>query len=213
MFTGIVEEQGKIIAFEHQSSHAIHLKVSAKEILKDLSIGDSISINGICLTVVSFNSNSFSVDVMPETIVATSLRQVQLNTAVNLERAMAANGRFGGHFVSGHVDGVGEIIQKTQEHNAVYYTIQFPSELRAFLMLKGSIAVDGVSLTLFDVSKSTFTISLIPHTTTGTVLGEKGIGDVVNLEGDMLIKHVQNLLKYPTEEKNQMKINLYHLIY
>lgn len=202
MFTGIVEEKGKIIAFEQQSSHAIHLRISAKKILDDLNIGDSIAINGICLTVVSFDNHSFSVDVMPETIVATSLRQVNRNSVVNLERAMAANGRFGGHFVSGHVDGVGEIVKKERKQNAIYYDIKFPQEFKSFFTLKGSVTVDGVSLTIFNVSNKTFTISLIPHTVLHTVLGEKGVGDVVNLEGDMLIKHVQNLLSFSDVDNN-----------
>ncbi|WP_087975183.1 riboflavin synthase [Oceanobacillus rekensis] len=194
MFTGIVEEMGTIEKMQQVSEQAVQLTIKAEKVIKDVNIGDSISVNGICLTVTTFSKNNFQVDAMPETIKSTSLQMLKPGSKVNLERAMAANGRFGGHFVSGHVDGIGVILEKKQQENAIYYDIQIPEELAHFLMHKGSITVDGTSLTLFGVNKNIFTISLIPHTVTETVLGGKGKGDIVNIECDMLAKYVQNML-------------------
>src|SRR5690606_35819779 len=146
----------------------------------------SIAVNGVCLTVTSFTSNQFTVDLMPETVRATSLRMLQKGSKVNLERAMAANGRFGGHFVSGHVDGIGTILKKEPLDNAVYYEIEIPEYLRPYILLKGSVAIDGTSLTIFKVTDKTFTVSIIPHTLSETIIGSKGPGDIVNIECDML---------------------------
>ncbi|PRO66769.1 riboflavin synthase [Alkalicoccus urumqiensis] len=204
MFTGIIEEKGKITAME-RSGDAITMKVQAPEILKDVHSGDSISVNGVCLTVTSYTEEEFQVDLMPETVRGTSLRDRDVGSYVNLERAMAAGGRFGGHFVSGHVDGVGEILSKKADHNAVYYEIGVPPELRPYLTLKGSVSVDGTSLTVFGVGESSFTISIIPHTLEETVIGEKDTGDVVNIECDMLAKYVEELLqqRFRTQETGE----------
>src|SRR5699024_7562555 len=140
-------------------------------------------------------------DVMPETIKATSLKMLNEGSRVNLERSMPAEGRFGGHFVSGHVDGTGTIIRKEPDENAIYYDIKIPDELAIYFITKGSVAVDGVSLTVFGITGSTFTISLIPHTVSETILGEKDAGDVVNIECDMLAKHVKNMLSQEHHEK------------
>lgn len=194
MFTGIVEEIGKIIQIKG-SDKATTLTIHATKTLSDVHLGDSIAVNGVCLTVTSFTDNSFTVDVMPETMKATSLRTVKKGSNVNLERAMAANGRFGGHFVSGHVDGIGEIIQKTKEENAVYYEIKAEANLLDYMVLKGSVAVDGTSLTIFGLSDQSFTLSLIPHTMSESILGEKEIGDIVNIECDMIAKYIKKYVQ------------------
>src|SRR5699024_1484750 len=158
------------------SKQAVRLFIQSAKVTEDMKIGDSISVNGICLTVTRFDPDTFEVDVMPETVKSTSLKSLAPGSLVNLERAIAGNGRFGGHFVSGHVDGAGRIISKRPEENAIYYDIEIPSAYSHYLLLKGSIAVDGISLTIFDVKDNIFTISLIPHTVKETVLGEKAEG-------------------------------------
>lgn len=194
MFTGIIEEKGTLLVKKRVSEHAVTLTIKAKHILGDMNIGDSIAINGICLTVTRFSNESFEVDVMPETMKATSLVEIQVGDSLNLERAMAANGRFGGHFVSGHVDTTGQIVQKSPQENAIYYKIKLSDPYNSLLLPKGSIAVDGVSLTIFGVEDNTVTISIIPHTAEHTTIGEKALGNLVNIECDMLAKHVQHLM-------------------
>lgn len=198
MFTGIVEEMGKIKKIEQTSDH-FTMAIEGNRILENVHIGDSISVNGVCLTVTTFSSSVFTVDIMPETVQATNLRHLAEGSNVNLERAMAANERFGGHFVSGHVDGTGEIIEKKPESNAVYYKIRTSPDITHYLVMKGSVAVDGASLTVFGVTEDTFTISLIPHTLKETVLGSKEIGDLVNIECDIVGKYIEKLVK-PHEE-------------
>jgi riboflavin synthase len=193
MFTGIIEEIG-IVSSIQRAGDSFVLTIEAKNILNDVHLGDSIAVNGVCLTVTSYSGNYFSVDVMPETVKATSLSIVRRGTKVNLERAMAAGGRFGGHFVSGHIDGTGCIISKKQVENAVYYEIEADQETLKYVILKGSIAIDGTSLTVFGISESSFTISIIPHTLSETILGLKGPGDIVNLECDMIGKYVGHFL-------------------
>lgn len=173
-----------------------------------MKLGDSIAVNGVCLTVTSFTNRSFTVDVMPETVRATSLRTLMRGSKVNLERAMAANGRFGGHFVSGHVDGIGEIIRKESVANAVYYEIKVSKQLRNYMILKGSVAVDGTSLTIFGLTDDTFTISLIPHTRAETILGDKQVGDIVNIECDVIGKYVEQFLRKKEEEQTSPAITL-----
>ncbi|MFT4413164.1 riboflavin synthase [Fredinandcohnia humi] len=207
MFTGIVEEIGKIKAI-NGSKDSIVMAISARQIMKDVNLGDSIAVNGVCLTVTSFTSEGFTVDVMPETVKSTSLRTLQQNHPVNLERAMAANGRFGGHFISGHVDGIGKIVRKNRQSNAVYYEIEIPEELRHYIIMKGSIAVDGTSLTVFGLTNNTFTISLIPHTLSETILSEKGTGDIVNIECDMLGKYVSHFIQHSSESTGTKKSSI-----
>ncbi|RAK22237.1 riboflavin synthase alpha chain [Anoxybacillus vitaminiphilus] len=207
MFTGIIEEVGTIEQMK-QSGEAIVLTIGARKILEDVKLGDSIAVNGVCLTVTSFTTQSFTVDVMPETVRATSLRTLKRGSKVNLERAMAANGRFGGHFVSGHVDGVGEIIRKEPVANAVYYEIKVPKELRKYMIFKGSVAVDGTSLTIFGLTDDTFTISLIPHTRAETILGDKQVGDIVNIECDVIGKYVEQFIKGKKGEQPKSNITL-----
>lgn len=194
MFTGIVEEKGTLKKLVTQGS-SMQVTIAAETVLTDVSIGDSISVNGVCLTVTSFNQEQFTVDVMPETFRTSSLAQLSVGSQVNLERAMAANGRFGGHFVSGHVDTVGKIARIWTEANARYLSISVENEGHAYLMPKGSITVDGTSLTIFDVTNDGFVISLIPETQQATILGAKNQGDIVNLEFDMLAKYMERLLE------------------
>lgn len=193
MFTGIIEEIGTV-ANSQRSGDSYVLTIEAKKILEDVRLGDSIAVNGVCLTVTSFTHNQFTVDVMPETVKASSLRTVQRGTKVNLERAMAAGGRFGGHFVSGHIDGTGVIKSKKALENAIYYEILTDPELLKFIIKRGSIAVDGTSLTVFDVTNDSFTLSLIPHTRSESILGNKDKGEIVNLECDMIGKYVGHFL-------------------
>ncbi|MFC4324110.1 riboflavin synthase [Litchfieldia salsa] len=201
MFTGIVEEIGKISDLQG-TKDSIVMRIKAKKILEDVALGDSISVNGVCLTVTSFTSDEFTVDVMPETVKSTSLQMLKKQSSVNLERAMSAGGRFGGHFVSGHVDGTGKIVLKERQSNAVYYGIKVDTSLTNYMIPKGSITVDGTSLTIFGISNDIVTISLIPHTVTETIIGEKGIGDIVNIECDMLGKYVE---KFILQSKQQTR--------
>lgn len=207
MFTGIVEEIGKIKAI-NGSQDSVEMVIKARKILDDVNLGDSISVNGVCLTVTEFTSDGFTVDVMPETVKSTSLRDLQRNDDVNLERAMSANGRFGGHIVSGHVDGIGKIVRKEPKGNAVYYEIEIPEELIQFMIYKGSVTVDGTSLTIFGLTKNTFTLSLIPHTLTETILRKKGVGDIVNIECDMLGKYVSQFMQrsFGNEKSTESRI-------
>ncbi|MBQ2852175.1 MAG: riboflavin synthase [Bacteroidales bacterium] len=192
MFTGIIEEIGKVKSIERRSN-SIKLTVSAKKIMQDMHIGDSISTNGICLTVTTFDNNSFTVDVMPETMMMTNFKNLKVNDAVNLERALAANGRFGGHIVSGHIDGVGTIIKKYNDDKAIRMSFSAKAEILELIVKKGSIAIDGISLTVTDVNSTSFSVSIIEHTQGETTLTTKKIGDTVNLENDVIGKYVQKI--------------------
>jgi len=195
MFTGIIEEIGTV-----KSLKPGRLEVSAKKVLEDVRLGDSIAVNGVCLTVTSFTGNSFVVDVMPETFRRSSLGELVIGSSVNLERAMAANGRFGGHIVAGHIDGTGSIASIKKEENAVWITITASAELLKYMVEKGSIAIDGVSLTIAAVSDYDFSVSVIPHTGKETILLDKKSGERVNLECDMIGKYVEKLLSFQASE-------------
>ncbi|WP_175991337.1 riboflavin synthase [Bacillus sp. Marseille-Q1617] len=201
MFTGIIEEIGKINKIKKSASSMI-LTITAKKVLKDVHIGDSISVNGVCLTVTSFTESRFQVDVMPETFEATTLRSLSAGSHVNLERAMAAGGRFGGHFVNGHVDGIGTIKRLEQVENAVYVEISIPKELSPFFIMKGSVAIDGTSLTVFGLSDDSITVSLIPQTRGDTILGHKKTGDMVNLECDVMAKYFHRFYEQAQRKKS-----------
>ncbi|HEY4553950.1 MAG TPA: riboflavin synthase [Bacillaceae bacterium] len=203
MFTGIIEEIGSLARIERKPA-SLTITIFAKKVLEDAKIGDSIAVDGVCLTVSRFDSASFEADVMPETFKATTLRRLSPGSDVNLERAMSAGGRFGGHFVTGHVDGTGTIIEKRKLENALYITIKIPEELAPFVMDKGSIAVDGTSLTVFGITGSNVTISLIPVTQKDTILAGKNIGEQVNIECDMLAKYVHRMLKQPMGQKENI---------
>ncbi|KAB2338138.1 riboflavin synthase [Cytobacillus depressus] len=203
MFTGIIEELGTIKKAV-QIGSTIQLTIQASKILHDIHLGDSVSVNGVCLTVTEFNQDSFSLDVMPETFKSTSLSLLKQGSKVNLERAMAANGRFGGHFVTGHVDGTGHILKKSPSENAIYIEISIPNSFSHLLLMKGSIAIDGISLTIFGVTDESVTVSIIPHTAKETILGLKQVGEKVNLEFDMLAKYLYSftLKEQENKEKN-----------
>jgi riboflavin synthase len=207
MFTGIIEEVGTIEQIK-QSGEAIVMTIISKQLLSDVHLGDSIAVNGVCLTVTSFDKERFTVDLMPETVRNTSLRQLTRGSKVNLERAMAAGGRFGGHFVSGHVDGIGKIVKKQRQDNAIYYEINVSEELRKYIILKGSIAIDGTSLTVFGVTDDTFTISIIPHTLSETIIGLKGPEDIVNIECDMIGKYIEQFISQRFQQgKNRSSLS------
>lgn len=197
MFTGIIEEIGTVTSIKRKS-HALELSIRAKVVLEDVKRGDSIAVNGVCLTVSSFTHDTFVVDVIPETFNSTTLANLSSNGRVNLERAMSAVGRFGGHFVSGHVDGIGVIRSIKKESNAITKKIELDSSLMKYMMRKGSVAIDGTSLTIFDVERTSITISLIPTTQYDSLIGEKGIGEKVNIECDMLAKYTERILTSKT---------------
>ena len=194
MFTGIVEEVGQIRRVT-LGAHSAVLEIAAHTVLEGTKIGDSIAVNGICLTVTALSPQGFSADVMHETLDRSSLAGLATGSPVNLERAMAANGRFGGHIVSGHVDGTGRITQIRRDDNAVWFTVACETALLRYIVEKGSITIDGTSLTVADVTDSGFSVSAIPHTFTVTVLGERRQGDRVNLECDIIGKYVEKLLQ------------------
>lgn len=199
MFTGIVEEVGNIIQIDRGSKSSV-LHIGGKLIFDDLKIGDSVAVNGVCLTVTTLSSNSFTADVMSETLSRSSLGALTRNSPVNLERAMAANGRFGGHIVSGHIDGTGTVESIKKDDNAVWYTIKASEKLMRYIVEKGSIAIDGISLTVARVTKDAFSVSIIPHTIKATILGTKSTGDMVNLENDVVGKYIERFLTVPPSE-------------
>lgn len=200
IFTGIIEELGvvKSIAI-NGASGCITIKV--KKVLEGTQLGDSIAVNGTCLTVTSINSDGFSADVMAETVKRTSLSQVGKGDLVNLERAMILNGRFGGHIVSGHIDGTGTITKYTKEENAIWVTIKAPDEILDLIVEKGSICIDGISLTVATVSDQDFQVSIIPHTAKETTLIHKKVGSLVNLENDIVGKYIKKLMENNQEEQ------------
>ncbi|MEX2462130.1 MAG: riboflavin synthase [Paenibacillaceae bacterium] len=195
MFTGIIEEIGTMRSISRQGQ-AMILSVQAKQILTDIHLGDSIAVNGVCLTVIAFDTTSFTVDVMPETFKHTNLQKLQHGDRVNLERAMSARGRFGGHIVQGHVDAPGRIVTRTIDQNAVAFTIE-PDDLAIlrYIIPHGSITLDGISLTVVSTAAGTFTVSIIPHTLAQTILNDKHAGASINIECDVLGKYVERLLQ------------------
>ena len=201
MFTGIVEETGRIKRIEVNGNSG-RIAICAKKVLEGTRVGDSIAVNGICLTATSLQEDGFTADVMAETFRRSSLGECQVGDAVNLERAMAANGRFGGHIVSGHIDGTGRISSLKREENAVWVTIKTTPEIMRLIVEKGSICIDGISLTVATVGDLDFQVSVIPHTGEETTLLKKKPGSLVNLENDMMGKYVQKLLGIELEQKN-----------
>ena len=194
MFTGIVEEMGAVKAVERTLAGA-RLSVLASTVMDDLAIGDSVSVNGACLTVVSRAEREFAVDVSTETLSVTSLGQVSPGAPVNLERAMKLHQRIGGHLVSGHVDAIGAVRSRRQDGNTLIITIEAPREILRYCVPKGSITVDGISLTINELTDRSFGVAIIPHTAKVTTLGLKQIGDTVNLEADLIGKYVERLLQ------------------
>ena len=193
MFTGIVEELGTVAGIAHGVESAV-LRIEGPLVVTDAQHGASIAVNGVCLTVIDHDASGFSVDVMAETLRRSSLGSLEPGDRVNLERAMPAGGRFGGHIVQGHVDGTGSVLARTPGDRWEDVEISLPPELRRYVVEKGSITVDGISLTVSAVGESSFTVSLIPTTLELTTLGRKGVGEVVNLEVDVLAKYVEKMM-------------------
>ena len=215
MFTGIVEETGTIKSIQRSGDYA-RITVNCSTVLgkgnsdpfdRPTALGDSIAVNGICLTVTDMTENTFSADVMHETMNRTALGKLSTGSIVNLERAMSASGRFGGHIVSGHIDGTGTVESRQRDGNAVWFKIRIPSSMRPYIVEKGSITIDGISLTVAEVSSSLdnawFKVSIIPHTLTVTALGQRNPGDPVNLETDIIGKYVESMLKFDKSSVSQ----------
>ena len=202
MFTGIIEELGTVERVTRGRVSAV-LAIRAEAILSDLKIGDSVAVNGVCLTAISLTGHGFTADVMHETLDRSSLAGLGPGSPVNLERAMAANGRFGGHIVAGHVDGVGTIAAIERDDNAIWFTITAPEQVLRYVVEKGSIAIDGISLTVARVEPDRFAVSVIPHTAAVTLLGRRRVGDRVNLESDIIGKYVERLLRPAPELKTK----------
>ena len=198
MFTGIVEAVGTVKTLR-KGAHSAIITVEAPQILDDVHVGDSIAVNGVCLTVTSFTARTFDADIMHETLDRSDLGALHAGSKVNVERAMAANGRFGGHIVSGHIDGVGSITRVETDDNAVWFTISADRSILRHVILKGSITIDGISLTVARLTDATFSVSVIPHTRAETNLATKGVGDEVNLETDVIGKYVDHLLSFDKE--------------
>ncbi len=193
MFTGIVEEIGRILSIQH-GSQSLRLAIQARKVLEGTRIGDSIAINGICLTVTAIGADWFTADVMPETLRRTNLGKLRSHSPVNLERALRLGDRLGGHLVSGHIDGIGQLDGKRREGNAILIRIKADASLLRYIITKGSITLDGVSLTVVNVDDSGFEVSLIPHTEGETILGQCQNGDLINLECDVIGKYVEKML-------------------
>ena len=200
MFTGIVEEMGTVSEITRNGNNS-YIRIQAEKVLSDVHIGDSIAVNGVCLTVTRHDGNIFQADVMNETLNRSSLGSLKRGSKVNLERAMSAEGRFGGHIVSGHIDGTGTITNIKNDGIAVWYTVSAKPEIMRYTVEKGSIAMDGISLTVARVSENSFSVSVIPHTAEKTVLSLKKIGDIVNLENDIIAKYVEKLVNIPQKKK------------
>lgn len=206
MFTGIIEETGTVQAVQH-SGDSSFIKIRAEKILSDVHVGDSIAVNGVCLTVTDFGDNIFRADVMNETLNRSSLGSLRNGSPVNLERAMSANGRFGGHIVSGHIDGTGVISEIKKDGIAIWYTISTKPEIMRYIIEKGSIAIDGISLTVAKVTGNNFSVSIIPHTAQQTVLSYRKTGDIVNLENDIVGKYVEKLLNPASVNKSSISMD------
>lgn len=193
MFTGLIECRGSIRSVT-QGAASARLAIEARPLLDDLKIGDSVAVNGVCLTATTVDASGFTADVMHETLDRSSLGSLRAGDAVNLERAMPALGRFGGHIVSGHIDGTGRILSIRRDDNAHWYRVSAAPGLLRYIVEKGSITIDGISLTVAAVSARDFSVSVIPHTASVTTLSERRTGDIVNLECDVIGKYVEKLL-------------------
>ena len=207
IFTGIIEELGVVKSIAINGASGC-ITIKARKVLEGTKLGDSIAVNGTCLTVTSINSDGFSADVMAETVRRTSLSQVGKGDMVNLERAMILNGRFGGHIVSGHIDGTGTITKYTKEENAIWVTIKAPEEILDLIVEKGSICIDGISLTVATVSDRDFQVSIIPHTAKETTLIQKKVGSLVNLENDIVGKYIKKFMENKQESQSKRESGL-----
>ena len=204
MFTGLIEEVGTIQNVRRGARSCV-LTIGCKKVLEGSQIGDRIGVIGVWLTVTSMGSSFYTADVMAETMNRSSLRQLSTGASVNLERAMPANGRFGGHIVSGHIDGTGTVQSIEPDDNAIWYTIAAKPNLLRYIVEKGSITIDGISLTVAYVDEHCFKVSIIPHTQQVTALHDRGVGDIVNLECDIIGKYVEKLLQPAAAEEETKK--------
>ena len=202
MFTGLIEEQGRVLTLPRNGK----LSLAASKVTEGLALGDSIAVNGVCLTVSAFSGQRFTADVMPETLHRSNLGELRTGSLVNLERALPATGRFGGHFVSGHIDGVGSLLSVRPEGNALIFSIRAAPELLRSIVEKGSVAIDGISLTVVEVTETLFSVSVIPHTAAVTTLAGKRPGDRLNLETDMIGKYVLRALSL-SQPSNNTSVN------
>lgn len=198
MFTGLIEEQGRVLTPPRNGK----LSLAASKVTEGLALGDSIAVNGVCLTVSAFSGQRFTADVMPETLHRSNLGELRTGSLVNLERALPATGRFGGHFVSGHIDGVGSLLSVRPVGNALIFSIRAAPELLRGIVEKGSVAIDGISLTVVEVTETLFSVSVIPHTAAVTTLAGKRPGDRLNLETDMIGKYVLRALSLAQPSNN-----------
>lgn len=207
MFTGLIEEIGEIKSIAKGTKSA-RITIKATNILEGTKVGDSISTNGVCLTVTELNKSSFSVDIMAETMRCSNLGKLKTGSPVNLERALRVGDRLGGHIVSGHIDGIGTIVDLSKEENATWVSVETTVDILKYIVHKGSITIDGISLTVAYVDENIFKVSIIPHTKDETTLVIKKIGDEVNLESDMMAKYVEKLLKYDETPKEKKSISM-----
>lgn len=207
MFTGLIEEVG-IVTNINMGSNSGTIDIQAEKIFENTKIGDSIAVNGVCLTVTKLKGKIFEADVMAETFRRSSLGKLKSASYVNLERAMAADGRFGGHIVSGHIDGTGIISNVATEENAIWYTVETDKKVLRYIVEKGSIAIDGISLTVAYVDDRCFKVSIIPHTKSETILQYKSVGDIVNLECDIIGKYVEKLMMFQGDNDKTAESNV-----
>lgn len=201
MFTGIIEEVGYVKSLR-RGARSFTLEVEASLVMEDTRVGDSIATNGVCLTVTSLTGHGFTADVMPETVQRTALGELVPGSPVNLERALSLQTRLGGHIVSGHIDGTGRISDRRQDDTALWLTVECDSSLLRYIIQKGSITIQGVSLTVARVDDRSFAVSLIPHTQSATTLHQAKVGDRVNLENDVIAKYVEKLLGRESDRDN-----------
>ena len=199
MFTGIIEEVGCVRSLR-RGAKSFTLEVEASKVMEGTQIGDSIATNGVCLTVTSLTGRGFTADVMPETVSRTALGELVAGSPVNLERALQLQTRLGGHIVSGHIDGTGRIANRRQDDTALWLTVECDSKMLRYVIEKGSVTLQGVSLTVARVDEHSFAVSLIPHTQAATTLHEAKVGDLVNIENDIIAKYVEKLLGHTSDE-------------
>lgn len=204
MFTGLVEEKGKLVSILNKGE-GFRLTFEAAKVMSDMQVGSSVSVNGVCLTVVLFENNRFSVDVIEETLKKSSLGKLNIGKFVNLERPLKADARLGGHFVLGHVDTTGTVKEIKELDNSHFMTISFNKEFRKYLIYVGSVAIDGVSMTVAEVNPDSFSVGIIPHTWEETIFSDKKLGDSVNLEFDVLGKYVENIMEGKAENLQNFK--------
>ena len=200
MFTGIIEEIGTVKAVK-KGAKSTSITISGNGLFSDLKLGDSVAANGVCLTVTKLNDNNFTADVMNETLSRSSLGELKIGSLVNLEPAMPINGRYGGHMVSGHIDGMGKIISIQKDGIAFWYKIKADNKIMRYIIEKGSVTIDGISLTVAKAERDNFSVSIIPHTANETTLSGKKIGSVVNLENDIVGKYIEKFMNTPKDIK------------